>query len=328
MEFAVQIPDTDDILESMLAVPMTVGDAVQGVIVLSSLGYGAFDEEDQRLLEVLASHAAIAISNAKLLQAERTAAETSSALLGLSEQLTQLRSVGDILQGAIETVSSLIGEAAVAFHIRDEHTGDFRLARLLTDPTRSDLDTRSVTSRVRRTVGRVRQRRAPRPAAHVTPDARGPRRLEGATGGAGRAHDVGAGRSRDDRRHRRDGDGLFGDRELRLIRGVADLTSLALGNARRMSELERFHELVAGLDAAFWEASIPGMEFTFVAGAVQDLFGGDAGPWPGRDRTWGSHIDARDREDATRALLRAIESGVGEGWSIASRAITAPPMDP
>ena len=60
--FAVQIPDTEDILESMLAVPMTVGEAVQGVIVLSSLGYGAFDEEDQRLLEVLASHAAIAIS--------------------------------------------------------------------------------------------------------------------------------------------------------------------------------------------------------------------------------------------------------------------------
>src|SRR5918995_3489615 len=132
VEFAVQIPDTDDILESMLAVPMTVGETLQGVIVLSSLGYGAFDEEDQRLLEVLASHAAIAISNAKLLQAEREAAETSSTLLGLSKQLTQLRSVGDILQGAIETVSSLIGAAAVAFHVRDEHTGDFRLARLLT----------------------------------------------------------------------------------------------------------------------------------------------------------------------------------------------------
>ena len=130
--FAVQIPDTEDILESMLAVPMTVGEAVQGVIVLSSLGYGAFDEEDQRLLEVLASHAAIAISNAKLLHAEREAAETSSALLGLSKRLTQLRSVGDILQGAIETVSSLIDAAAVAFHVRDEHTGDFRLARLLT----------------------------------------------------------------------------------------------------------------------------------------------------------------------------------------------------
>nr|MBA3738418.1 GAF domain-containing protein [Actinomycetota bacterium] len=33
--FAVQIADTEDILESMLAVPMTVGEEVQGVIVLS-----------------------------------------------------------------------------------------------------------------------------------------------------------------------------------------------------------------------------------------------------------------------------------------------------
>ena len=94
---------------------------------------------------------------------------------------------------------------------------------------------------------------------------------------------------------------------------MADLTSLALGNARRISELERFHELVAGLDAAFWEASIPDLRFTFVAGAVQDLLGGDTESWPDEARTWGSHIYERDREDAMTALLAAIESGVGEG---------------
>jgi PAS domain S-box-containing protein len=315
VEFAVQIPDTDDILESMLAVPMTVGDAVQGVIVLSSLGYGAFDEEDRRLLEVLASHAAIAISNAKLLQAERTAAQTSSALLGLSQQLTQLRSVGDILQGAIETVSSLIGEAAVAFHIRDEHTGDFRLARLLT------LDPDAI--RPRHEIGDVPESVAlsvvfdddeplvlPRTSPLMHGDylvSKEPREVLVAPmtwepDGAGTIAVVG-----------RPGDGIFGDRELRLIRGVADLTSLALGNARRMSELERFHELVAGLDAAFWEASIPSLEFTFVAGAVQDLFGGATGSLLGQDRTWGSHIDDRDRDEATQAIQRAIDSGVGEG---------------
>ena len=58
----------------MLAVPMAVGDQLIGVIVLSMLGYGKFDEEDQRLLEVLASHAAVAFQNAKLFQAEREAA--------------------------------------------------------------------------------------------------------------------------------------------------------------------------------------------------------------------------------------------------------------
>jgi signal transduction protein with GAF and PtsI domain len=38
VDFAVVIPGTDDILESMLAVPMLAGNDVSGVIVLSSLG--------------------------------------------------------------------------------------------------------------------------------------------------------------------------------------------------------------------------------------------------------------------------------------------------
>jgi signal transduction histidine kinase len=79
-----------------------------------------------------------------------------------------------------------------------------------------------------------------------------------------------------------------------------------------MSELERFHELVAGLDAAFWEASLPDLEFTFVAGAIHDLLGGDTESWPPQARVWGSHIDERDREEAMQGLQRAIASGVGE----------------
>jgi signal transduction histidine kinase/putative methionine-R-sulfoxide reductase with GAF domain len=313
--FAVQIPDTEDILESMLAVPMTVGEAVQGVIVLSSLGYGAFDEEDQRLLEVLASHAAIAISNAKLLQAEREAAETSSALLGLSKRLTQLRSVGDILQGAIETVSSLIDAAAVAFHVRDEHTGDFRLARLLTldpDAIRPWQEIGDVPESIAASVvfdndePLVFPRESPRSNDQDYLVSKEPREVLIAPvtwepDGAGTIAVIG-----------HEGEGIFAERELRLVRGVADLTSLALGNARRMSELERFHELVAGLDAAFWEASLPGLVFTFVAGAVHDLLGGDTDSWPDDARAWGIHIDERDREEAMAGLRRAIESGVGE----------------
>lgn len=93
VEFSVTIPGTDDdILESILAVPMLVGDVVVGVVVLSMLGYAKFDEEDQRLLEVLASLAAVAFDNAKLFQAERGAAQTSAALLRLSQALTKLPS--------------------------------------------------------------------------------------------------------------------------------------------------------------------------------------------------------------------------------------------
>jgi signal transduction histidine kinase len=52
--------------------------------------------------------------------------------------------------------------------------------------------------------------------------------------------------------------------------------------------------------------------FTFVAGAVHDLLGGDTESWPGDVRAWGSHIDERDREEAISGLRHAIESGVGE----------------
>jgi len=55
-----QIEGTDEIDETLLAVPLKVGDRVTGVIVLSHLGIDQFDEEDQRVLEVLASHASVA----------------------------------------------------------------------------------------------------------------------------------------------------------------------------------------------------------------------------------------------------------------------------
>ena len=114
----------------MLLVPMLVGEQVVGVIVLSSLGYGKFDEEDQRLLEVLAAHAAVAFENAKLLGAEREAAATSAALLELSQTLTGRQTIGDILQDAVESVPSLVPAAVVAAYVRDVETGGFRVARV------------------------------------------------------------------------------------------------------------------------------------------------------------------------------------------------------
>jgi PAS domain S-box-containing protein len=142
VSFAVQIEGTADIVESMLLVPMKLGETVVGVIVLSSLGYGKFDEEDRRLLEVLASHAAVAFEN-----------------------------------------------------------------------------------------------------------------------------------------------------------------------ARRLSELERFHELVESLDAVFWEADGETLAFTFVGGRVGDLLGTDAAEWPALGRSWGEHIAPDDRDHAVAASHAATEAG-------------------
>jgi PAS domain S-box-containing protein len=69
------IVGTADLDESMLAVPLISDYRVLGVIVLSKLGIDKFDEQDMRLMEVLASHAAGALERAHLLQREREAAQ-------------------------------------------------------------------------------------------------------------------------------------------------------------------------------------------------------------------------------------------------------------
>jgi len=74
----------------MLLVPMKLGEQVTGVIVLSSLGYGKFDEEDQRLLEVLASHAAIALENARLFSETQRRAEQLQMISDVEQVITTI----------------------------------------------------------------------------------------------------------------------------------------------------------------------------------------------------------------------------------------------
>ena len=312
VDFAITIPGTDDVLESMLLVPMLVGDQVIGVIVLSSLGYGKFDDEDQRLLEVLASHAAVAFENAKLLKAEREAAEASTALLRMSQALTRMKSIGDILQEAIETAPTLVPCAAIAAYVRDKDTGSFHVARLeelepgFMRPRQeiSDVPAALVTEYLKTDTEPFtlpREIVATFPSEYLI--AREPRDVLVAP-----------------LRWEPDGSGSllliapetgipFTDRDLRLARGIADITSLALGNARRLSELERFHELVESLDAVFWEADATTGAFSFVGGQPDELLGADAAEWPSQGRVWGDHILPEDREEALGISRRCAEAG-------------------
>ena len=86
-EFAVEIPGTAQIEESIIAVPLHYGARVIGAIVVSKLGLDQFDEDDLRLLEVLAGHAAVALENARLYEAQRREAESAKALLEFGREL-------------------------------------------------------------------------------------------------------------------------------------------------------------------------------------------------------------------------------------------------
>ncbi len=308
--FSVTIPGTDDdLLESMLAVPMVAGDTLVGVIVLSSLGYGMFDEEDQRMVEVLAPHAAAAFQNASLLEAERDAARAAGALLQLSQSLTGRRNVGEIFRDAIESMETIIRCAATAAYVRDE-TGAFRVIQLHACGGRT-VRPRAEIADVPPTVAETLLSSTASPfvipqavAAQVPDDVKimdgfgdilvCP--LQWEPGEVGALIAVGD----------MDGD-PFDESAVRLARGIGDLTALALGNARRISELERFHRLVESLDAVFWEAEADGLRVTFLGGRVEELFGTDANAW--LDRPWGEHITDADRSLAVAEVRRAIAEG-------------------
>jgi GAF domain-containing protein len=97
-EIARRIPGTEEIEESLLAVPLRYGPTVVGVIVVSKLGVDQFDDDDLRLLEVLAGHASVALVNARLYEAQRREAESAKALLELTRELSAVTNLDGVLE--------------------------------------------------------------------------------------------------------------------------------------------------------------------------------------------------------------------------------------
>ena len=310
-EIGVQIEGTDEVEESILCVPLKYGDNVTGVIVLSNLGLDQFDGEDQRLVEVLASHAAVAFENARLFQKEREAAETASALLGLSQSLTGAHDFGTVLERVVAAVPFIVPCSVVATYLHDPATGSFRLLHERGgDPerVRAARETDITSETAARFLLSVNEPFVlPKELAKDVPPQYNlletvrealiaPLRWD--PDGFGAVAILAP-----------DDETSFEDRDIALARGIADMASLAIGSARRVHELERFHELVESLEAIFWEADPTSFAFTFLSRRAAMVFGradGDGAPDPG---SWGEHIHAEDRDAATLALRAAIEGG-------------------
>ena len=299
-----QIEGTDEIDESLLAVPLKVGDRVTGVIVLSNLGIDQFDEEDQRVLEVLASHASVAYENARLLHKEREAAATASALLGLSQALGGAGDVSDVLSRVVAAVPSLIDGSMIVAYRRDQKTGDFAPVRHrgfpadrqpLTVP--ADLATRFLASFEepfvieRDTIEQVPKEFWPTDdpaAALVAPMSWEPDEFGAIVVVAPPTRET------------------FSERDRDLARGIAHIASLALGSARHVSELERFHELAETLDAIFWEAEPTTLAFTFLSRRASLVLGRETDTSQSLPHRWGDHIVPDDRAKMTSTLRAAV----------------------
>jgi diguanylate cyclase (GGDEF)-like protein len=131
IDWAVTIPGTDDIEESMIAVPLKYGARVIGVVVISKLGIGQFDEDDVRLLEVLGGHASVALENARLYEAQRNEAEhakesleIANALLDFSRELAAAEGLEEVLERLVDLTGRTLGAERTSVWLQEPGTGD------------------------------------------------------------------------------------------------------------------------------------------------------------------------------------------------------------
>jgi len=126
-EFAIKIPGTEELEESLAVVPLRYGSRVTGVIVISKLGLNQFDDDDVRLLEVLAGQASVALENARLYEQQRLeaeaakeAAEIANALLEASRELATAETPEDVLGRSVEVTTRVLGTERAALWIEEE----------------------------------------------------------------------------------------------------------------------------------------------------------------------------------------------------------------
>ncbi len=136
-EFAVQVPGTPDIDESMVAVPLMFGTRATGVIVLSKLGVDEFDEDDVRLLEVLAGQASVALENARLYEAQRReaegareSAEIARSLLDFGRELALAEGIDEVLDRVVELSARILATPRTSVWLQEPETRDLVVAAL------------------------------------------------------------------------------------------------------------------------------------------------------------------------------------------------------
>lgn len=124
-EYAVQVPGTPAVDESIIAVPLAYGSRTIGVIYISSLGVDQFDEDDVRLMEVLAGHASVALENARLYEAQRREAENAKSLLELADKISDVESFFGIGQKTVAETARSLDAIQCSLWLEDPNTRDF-----------------------------------------------------------------------------------------------------------------------------------------------------------------------------------------------------------
>jgi diguanylate cyclase (GGDEF)-like protein len=128
------VPGTeDDLDESLLLAPMLYEDVVIGVIVLAKLGLNQFSADDLRLLEIYASIAAQAMSNADATERLRAQSEAlerqlnnQRELLRVTESILSTLDTQELLEEIAERLKALVQVDNICVDVHDQRAGVLR----------------------------------------------------------------------------------------------------------------------------------------------------------------------------------------------------------
>jgi diguanylate cyclase (GGDEF)-like protein len=113
-------------VESLASVPLRHGQRVIGVITMAKLGFEQFDEDDLRLLEVVAGQATVALENARLYASARREAENATVWLEFADALSEARSVEAVGDEAVRTIARVMEVDQASIWVEDARAGNFR----------------------------------------------------------------------------------------------------------------------------------------------------------------------------------------------------------
>ena len=105
LDYAAESPD----LRSILAVPLTAGDQIIGVLYASSSRPDAFGGDDERLMITVARQLAFAIENARLHQETERRLVEVSALYELARQMSTSLDVQEVLDSIVWSLKQAVG---------------------------------------------------------------------------------------------------------------------------------------------------------------------------------------------------------------------------
>jgi PAS domain S-box-containing protein len=114
---------------AMIAQPLLYRDRLLGVITVNNQEMGRlFTEQDYELLALFASHAAIAIENARLFQENQRKLGELSVLYDLSQAVTGQLNVGQLAQAIYRQVGRVMDTQKMVIFLYDESRKEFQVA--------------------------------------------------------------------------------------------------------------------------------------------------------------------------------------------------------